>query len=345
MMKIANKRFENAIHSIPQATPPVWFMRQAGRYHEHYQKLRAKYSFIELCKKPDIAAEVALGPIEDFDFDVSILFSDLLFPLDCLGMGLDYNPAPSLEWQLRPETMSQLKDPITAVKGMEFQAEAVIKTRERLPEDKSLIGFVGGPWTLFAYAVDGSHKGHLIESKRYFELYEKFAEIMTVFLIENIKLQLDAGAEVVMVMDTAAGELSPALYLRHVLPHIEKIAENFPKRLGYYSKGTTQDHYEHPLFSRESNLAGVGFDHRFDLKKQLENANRPGFIQGNFDQTLLFLPHEAFKIEVERFFTHIAKLSDQERKGWVAGLGHGVLPKSPNENVRYFVQRLREFFK
>src|SRR5215213_2056337 len=100
---MANERFQNARERRPQDIPPVWFMRQAGRYHKHYQALRKQHGFMELCKDPALAAEVALGPIQDFDFDVSILFSDLLFPLEAMGMGLSYDPAPKLEWQLTPE--------------------------------------------------------------------------------------------------------------------------------------------------------------------------------------------------------------------------------------------------
>src|SRR6476619_1299189 len=90
-LQIGNARFQNALARKPQGTPPIWFMRQAGRYHRHYQALRAKHSFMELCKVPELASEVALGPILDFDFDVAILFSDLLFPLEGLGMGLSYD--------------------------------------------------------------------------------------------------------------------------------------------------------------------------------------------------------------------------------------------------------------
>ena len=93
-MKICNERFSNALEHIPQKTPPIWFMRQAGRYHSHYQNLKKNYTFEELCKNPDLAAETALGPINDFDFDVAILFSDILFVLEALGMSLKYDPGP-----------------------------------------------------------------------------------------------------------------------------------------------------------------------------------------------------------------------------------------------------------
>src|ERR1700678_3877442 len=139
---MANQKFLNAIYNQPQNCPPIWFMRQAGRYHRHYQKLREKHSFMELCKNPELAAEVAMGPIDDFDFDVAILFSDLLFPLEALGMGLEYGDSgPKLEWNLRPETLGRLRNLEDAIPELIFQKEAMKLTRERLNPEKSLIGF------------------------------------------------------------------------------------------------------------------------------------------------------------------------------------------------------------
>src|SRR5438270_13960784 len=164
--KIGNARFQNALARRAQATPPIWLMRQAGRYHKHYQALRAKYSFMDLCKRPELAAEVALGPVLDFDFDAAILFSDLLFPLEALGMGLEYtDQGPELGWRLNEKNIAQLRSIEEAWPSLLFQGEALRATRERLPNGRSLIGFVGGPWTLFAYAVEGSHSGTLAASK------------------------------------------------------------------------------------------------------------------------------------------------------------------------------------
>jgi uroporphyrinogen decarboxylase len=206
-------------------------MRQAGRYHKHYQALRAKHSFMEMCKDPHLAAEVAMGPIEDFDFDVAILFSDLLFPLEAMGMGLKYEPAPELGWHLNKDNIKNLKRADEALQGLEFQRAAVIETRKRLPNHKSLIGFVGGPWTLFAYAVEGSHKGGLDGAKKALSLFPAFCEILVPILEANIRLQLEGGAEVVMLFDTAAGELMPAIYRDVVVPSLEKLARTFPKRI------------------------------------------------------------------------------------------------------------------
>src|SRR5437016_8104134 len=125
-------------------------MRQAGRYHKHYQALREKYSFMDLCKRPELAAEVALGPVLDFDFDAAILFSDLLFPLEALGFGLRYDDGPpKLDGSLTFERLSRFRPIEDAAARMTFQRDAMMATKARLPREKGLIGFVGGPWTLF----------------------------------------------------------------------------------------------------------------------------------------------------------------------------------------------------
>src|SRR5437762_2911650 len=207
--RIGSLRFQNALARTPQPTTPIWLMRQAGRYHRHYQALRQKHSFMELCKEPNLAAEVALGPVLDFDFDAAILFSDLLFPLEALGMGLEYTDrGPELEWKLSENSISQLRSVEAAWPNLLFQGDAVRATRELLPLDRSLIGFVGGPWTLFVYAVEGTHKGSLNDSKKLLRLFSKFCDTIVPLLARNIELQLSNGAEVVMIFDTAAGELS-----------------------------------------------------------------------------------------------------------------------------------------
>jgi uroporphyrinogen decarboxylase len=341
---MSNEKFKNALELKAQKVPPVWMMRQAGRYHQHYQKLRARYSFVELCKKPEVAAEVALGPVDDFDFDVSILFSDLLFPLETLGMGLEYTDAgPRLGFSLTPETISRLGSVENAIRDLSFQGEAVERTRALLPESKSLIGFVGGPWTLFVYAVEGGHSGNLIQSKTSEALFHAFCEKMVPLLKQNIALQLKAGCERVMIFDTAAGELAPGHYQRLAAPYLKTLFEAFPKQVGYYSKGTQNAHFSGGLL-RTPELAGAGFDHRWDLATLLKERSTIGFTQGNFDQAMLFLNESDFEKETDRFFAPLLALSPEERRGWVCGLGHGVLPKTPEKNVKRFVQKVREVF-
>lgn len=344
-----NQLFQNALKNIPQNVPPIWFMRQAGRYHDHYQELKKKHTFVELCKIPELAAETAMGPIRDFDFDVSIYFSDLLFPLEALGMGLEYSPGPKLGWHLKEESDLKKFRPVSeAISELEFQRLALAATREALPSHKSLLGFVGGPWTLFTYAVAGGHSGDLREVKEKLHLFESFCEVMVPLLIQNIQNQLKSGPDAVMIFDTAAGELSPSVYHEHVVPQLKKMMKSFPKTLGYYSKMTTQDHLSHPIFNVESEWAGIGLDHRWDLPLTLKNRNKQfsgkGFVQGNFDQAMLFCEASEFEKRLRRYLSDYVQLSPEERAGWVCGLGHGVLQHTPQHNVRRFVEIVRETF-
>lgn len=340
-MNRGNPRFTNACKRIPQAIPPIWMMRQAGRYHSHYQALRKQFSFDDLCRKPELAAKTTLGPIEDFDFDVAILFSDLLFPLDALGMGLRYDgDGPKLAWHLEPETQSRLSDPEKSKSQLDFQGAAAAATRALLPIDKSLLGFVGGPWTLFVYAVEGSHKGLLHKSRLLLPIFNAFCDRLEVLLAHSIQGQLDGGADLVMVFDTAAGELSPATFREYVVPRLERLVNRFPGKLGYYSKATQAPHLAAPLF-RTGRFAGLGIDHRWDLRDAFKIAGS-GFVQGNFDQGFLALPPDRFEAELQKYLRPFTELSPEARAGWVCGLGHGCTPDAKPENVRRFVQLVRE---
>jgi len=336
--QIGNARFQNALARREQSTPPIWLMRQAGRYHRHYQALRQKYSFMDLCKRPELAAEVALGPVMDFDFDAAILFSDLLFPLEALGMGLEYTDhGPELAWNLNERTLAQLRPIDEAWPNLLFQGDAMRATRDRIPADRSLIGFVGGPWTLFVYAVEGSHKGSLIESKKLLSLFPRFCETLVPLLERNIKLQLDSGAEVVMIFDTAAGELSPDVFTAEVVPQLRALIARNASRIGYYSRGTQPAHLRDWLFT-DSGLAGLGVDSRWQMSEAFDLFPH-SFVQGNFDQALLLCERDELKQHLNRY---LAPLANQARPGWICGLGHGVLPGTPEDNVRLFVDTVRE---
>jgi len=337
--KIGSDRFQNALARRSQSVPPIWLMRQAGRYHRHYQALRRKHSFMDLCKNAELAAEVALGPVVDFDFDAAILFSDLLFPLEALGMGLDYTDrGPQLGWKLDERSVSRFRSVEDAWPHLLFPGEAMRATRERLPPDRSLIGFVGGPWTLFVYAVEGSHAGSLTASKNLLRsLFPRFCEEMVPLLARNIELQLNNGAELVMIFDTAAGELPPEVFAAEVIPQLQLLTQNHSSRIGYYSKGTQPAHLRHSLFT-EGRLAGVGVDYRWDMSEAFDMFAH-GFVQGNFDPALLLSEPDELK---NRLTKYLEALMRHDRAGWVCGLGHGVLPGTPEESVRLFVDTVRE---
>ncbi len=242
-MRVTNA-FTQALAGHPQARPPIWCMRQAGRYQRAYQTFRRRHSFETLCRDPELSAKVALASVEDFDFDAAILFSDLLFPLDAIGLGLTYSDdGPQLKRRFSKSTaVRRSLDSIAA--DLAFQAEAVAATRRQLPTDKGLIGFIGGPWTLFVYAVEGTHRGSLAHAKSSMALYRRFARTIVPVLERAAARQLAAGADLVMVFDTAAGELSPEAFRRHIVPDLTRIASSAPGRLGYFARGVHPAHFD-----------------------------------------------------------------------------------------------------
>jgi len=342
--------FQSAIARTNDGRPPVWFMRQAGRYHSHYQKLREQHTFMDLCKKPELAAEVAMGPIQDFDFDAAILFSDLLFPLEAMGMGLKYVPAPQLDWHVRsPADLRKLKGGGALAIQLSFQAEALRLTRARLPVTKGLLGFVGGPLTLFFYAVSGSHQGNLADARNGVAdgLFEGFCELLADLLVENMVLQAKAGADTIAVLDTCAGEISPDQFTRSVVPWMGKIFERFTKLcpdvpITYYSKGTNRNHWKalDPL-----PISCLGIDWFHDIARVLTEWGPRYAIQGNIDPSWLHHDPRRFEIELRELFSRVKALPPSARRGWICGLGHGVLQKTPESNVKLFLKIQKEIFE
>lgn len=329
--------------------PPVWFMRQAGRYHRHYQALRARHDFIALCKQPALAAEVTMGPIEDFGFDAAILFSDLLFPLEAMGMGLRYEPGPKLDWYLRSTAdLPRLRGGLAAAADMEFQAEAIRVLRPRLGKERALIGFVGGPFTLYAYAVAGSHEGFTRQGLLGLDdgLYSGFCERLLELLAGNMVLQARAGADCVALFDTAAGALDAARFANHAVKPLAQVIARFREScphtpLIYYSRDTGPDHWRalEPL-----DLQCLGVDWRHNLAATLSAQTPRWCVQGNLDPEWLRLPEADLEQRVRAVFTQVAALPAAARAAWVCGLGHGVLQHTPEANVRRVLQIQREMF-
>jgi len=339
---IKNKRFSNAIKKVPQKVPPIWFMRQAGRYHSHYQGLRKKHSFVELCKEPQLAAEVAMGPINDFDYDVAILFSDILFPLESLGLKLDYKPGPTFENLLTPGALKDINQSEKIVDDMNFQAKALSLTRDALSESKSLVGFVGGPWTLLSYGT-GIKNEVIISDVHENEFYEKLLyDALIPALYQIIEMQLKSSAEIVYMFDTNASQLQSNYFIDKYIEEIKQcIFSAFPNQVAYFCK-------ENPILNDpKSNfkyqLAGMVYGENKGLETMLPKLES-GFLQGNFDPKNLLLPEKEFQFEVDNFIKIFRDLSDTERSSWVCSLSHGVLPKAKEENVRYFIERVRSSF-
>ena len=341
--------FDAALKKQNQSRPPVWFMRQAGRYHSHYQELRKKYSFTELCKVPELACETTMGPIRDFDFDAAILFSDILFPLEAMGMGLEYNEGPQLAWHLRHVAdLKRLQGGEVLASHLKFQADAMRLIRQSLPEDKGLLGFVGGPLTLYCYAVEGSHQGDLASAREglWDGRFSGFVELLIDLLAENMAMQAREGASTIAVLDTCAGEFDPETYAKFVVPSLQVLFERFKKKcphtpLLYYSKGTSELHWEK---LRGLPFEGLGIDWRHSMPEVLTKWGQYWAIQGNVDPRALFLEPKELETLLRGFFQSVLDLPAQARQGWICGLGHGVLPQTPEQSVRLFLKLQREYF-
>ena len=342
--------FQKTLRMENEGRPPVWLMRQAGRYHSHYQGMKRRYTFMELCKIPEAACETAMGPVRDFDFDAAILFSDLLFPLEAMGTGLRYAPGPKLDWHLKTKAdLARLKGGTELAAHMGFQAEAMRKIRHALPESKGLLGFVGGPLTLFYYAASGSHQGDL--SSAYAGLrdgrFEGFAEKLEDMLAQNMALQARGGADTICVMDTCAGDVDPATYGELVVPRLESLFRKFRGLcpdipISYYSKGTGPRHWD---LLKDLPIACKGVDWNHDIVDVLKRYGGRWAIQGNIDPQWLFLPLPELEKRLIEVFTRVKKeVPLTSRRGWICGLGHGVLPKTPEASVRTFVQLQKEIF-
>ena len=329
--------------------PPVWFMRQAGRYHRHYQALRARHEFIALCKQPALAVEVTMGPIDDFGFDAAILFSDLLFPLEAMGMGLRYEPGPKLDWSLSSSAdLPRLHGGLPALAQLEFQAEAIRMLRPRLGAERALIGFVGAPFTLYAYAVAGSHQGFARQGLLGLEdgLYAGFCERLIELLAGNMVLQAQAGADCVAVFDTAAGALEPEQFARHVVLPLTQLVARFRQScprtpLIYYSRDTGPDHWRALAVL---DIQCLGIDWRHDLADTLRAQTPRWCLQGNLDPDWLLLPAAELERRVRAVFAKVALLPAAARAAWVCGLGHGVQQQTPESNVRLVLKVQREMF-
>jgi len=331
---MANNKFYNALNKISQSTPPIWFMRQAGRYHSHYQQLKLKYTFEELCKNAELAAEVACGPVEEFDFDVAILFSDILFVLEGLGLELEFNPGPIFKEELNLKNYKKFNDIDRAIDHMTFQSDAIKFTRQKLAKNKSLIGFVGGLWTILRFAT-GQNK----EKKNFQNFYIDFMETTLLEVIKkNIKLQLDAGAEVVMMFDSGISSLDNDFFRGKYKLLLKNISNSFPNKVGYYARGKN---YSEISYLSDLPFAGLGVDSDVELKHIFLNS-KFGFVQGNFNENYLLLDSKELENKLHIFSENMKNIGNLN--GWVCGLGHGINKATPEKNVHLFIETIRKKF-
>ena len=278
---------------------------------------------------------MACGPVKEFDFDVSILFSDILFILEALGLELKFDPGPQFKEHLTFDNYDRLNNIENVEEHMQFQQKAIKITREKLSKDKSLIGFVGGFWTVMRFAI-GQNK----EQKTFQKFYPEYLENTLYEALKiNIKLQLDAGAEIVMMFDSGIQDLDNNFFQQEYTKLLTSIANLYPSKIGYYVRGKQFNDIKHLL---ELPFAGIGIDSSMNLKNLFTDFKQ-GFIQGNFDEKKLLLDTQNLTEELDKFSDNLN--SFENLNGWVCGLGHGINKNTPEKNVHLFIETIRKKFK
>jgi uroporphyrinogen decarboxylase len=330
---LLNDRFVRACRRQPVDATPVWFMRQAGRYMAEYRALRERHSMLELCQNPDLATEVTLQPIGRFPLDAAIIFSDLLLPLGRMGIPFDFvkGEGPQIAEPIRTEAAIDGLKRFEPREGLSHVLTAIRQVKAELGGLVPLIGFVGAPFTLASYAIEGGHSTHYAHAKAlmygspaaWHRLCGRFAEMAGEYLVA----QVEAGADVVQVFDSWVGALSPADYREFVLPHSRRIFDIVrPTGVPTIHFGTGTATLLDAMAEAGSDV--VGADWRIPLDDAWRRIGEDKAIQGNLDPTLLLAPRDRL----------LAAAADVLRRaggrpGHIFNLGHGILPGTPVENV------------
>lgn len=323
------------------AFTPVWLMRQAGRYMKEYRALRERYSFLEMCKTPDLATEITLMPVDQIGVDAAIIFADILLPLE--GMGIDFGfseaEGPAIHTPVRSEGDIEKIRILNPDEDVPFVLEAIRQVRKELEGRVPLIGFSGAPFTLASYLIEGGHSKNFVRTKSLMyqnpgawrTLMEKLAR----GVIRYIRSQVEAGAQAIQLFDTWVGSLGPADYEAFVLPYCRRVFQEIGTQVPSIHFATNASTLL-PLM-RQAGGDVIGVDWRIDLGEAWERIGYEVGIQGNLDPAVLFAPPEKIREAVRAILA-----AAQNRSGHIFNLGHGILPETPFDHVRLMVDAVHE---
>ena len=334
----SESRFLKACRKEPVDCTPIWFMRQAGRYLPEYRELRKTHTLLELCRNPELAAEVTLQPIRRFDFDAAIIFADILLPLEGMGLSFEFakGEGPVIHRPVRTPgdvRMLRLMDPAGE---LSFVLDALRLVRGRLEASTALIGFAGAPFTLASYMIEGGRSRAFQETKLFmYSQPQAWDELMTKLVTvtgEYLGAQIEAGAQAVQLFDSWVGSLGPDDYERYVLPYSHMIFERlagYQVPLIHFGTGTAT------LLGLMKQAGGtvIGFDWRVRLGEAWEGLGWDVAVQGNLEPVALLGAQDQLQAKVRLVLSEAAS-----KPGHIFNLGHGILPQTPIENVTAVVE-------
>ena len=321
--------------------PPVWMMRQAGRYLPQYMELRKKYTFFERVETPELACEITLQPIDELEPDAAIIFSDILTVPQALGIEVDLveNKGPVLENPIRSvdDAFAILAEDIPG--KLSHVMEAITLTRHELNGRVPLIGFAGAPWTLFCYMVQGEGSKNFARAKAFMYQHPDAARHvmreLTRATIDYLKAQIAAGAQLVQLFDSWAGLLGPEDFNEWAMPYLMEICEAVDEvPLILFAKGSW---YALERLSFKSSAAALGLDWTVTPEYAREVTRGEMVLQGNFDPSKLMMPTDEITRQARRMIDRFGP------RKYIANLGHGILPAIPVDHARAFIDTVKAY--
>lgn len=337
-----NDVFLRACYGQEVEYTPIWIMRQAGRYLPEYQKVRQQVDFLTLCKTPELAAEVTVQPVDILGVDAAILFSDILIPVEAMGMSLRFleRKGPVLSRPIRTERdLGRLKM-IEPEKDVPFVLETIKILRRRLKKKVPLIGFSGAPFTVATYMIEGGTSKNFIHTKRMMfsepALFHRLMDLITENTISYLKAQIKAGVQAVQIFDSWAGALSPDDYRTYSRPYVKRTLEALQPEgvpLIYFANGCAG------LLDEIRSLPAhvFGIDWRVDIGKAVSRLGKDKVVQGNLDPTALFSDIKLLEKKVVAILKKARKA-----RGHIFNLGHGILPDTPPEAAKGLVRMVHD---
>jgi len=341
-MSAPNSIFVRACKSLPADRTPVWFMRQAGRYMPEYRAVRKQHSLLEICKKPELAAQVTIEAAEILGVDAAIIFADLLLPLEVMGLPFHFSAGegPVIEKPLRStEDVARLRTDGAGELG--YVADAVSLVAKHFADRVPVIGFCGAPFTLASYMIEGGGSRNYVHTKRMMYNHpadwDALMQKLVIVTAEYSAEQVRAGADAIQIFDSWVGCLSVEDYRRYVLPHAMGMVKKL-KRTGVPIIYFGTDSATLLSAMKETGADVIGLDWRIPLDEGWERIDYEAAVQGNLDPVLLFAEWKELKSRAEE----ILRRADG-RPGHIFNLGHGILPETPVDNVKNLARFVQEY--
>jgi uroporphyrinogen decarboxylase len=331
---LRNHPMMRACAMAPAPYTPVWLMRQAGRYMPEYRRVRDRLSFLEMCGRPEIAAEVTVTAVRRLKVDAAIIFADILLPLLPMGVGLHYEKGdgPIIDRPVR--TLDDLR----AMGSIDVRS-AIKLARKELAGIVPLIGFAGAPFTLASYIIEGGGSRQYLATKRLMynhpEVWAGLMQTLVDATVDYLAMQIDAGADIIQLFDSWVGSLGPDDYRRFVLPYTAEIIRRLPDSVPVIHFGTVTGNLLELM--REAGGDVIGLDWRVNLGEAWARLDHRVAVQGNLDPIALFAGLEEIRARARAIVEQAGG-----RPGHIFNLGHGILPETPVDHVAALVEMVHE---